>query len=318
MPALRVGFAGTPEFAATALAAILAAGFPVPLVLTQPDRPRGRGLELASSPVKHLAATHGIRCLQPPTLKTAEARADATATNLDVLVVAAYGLILPPAVLAWPRLGCLNIHASKLPRWRGAAPIQRAIAAGDAVTGVTIMHMDAGLDTGPILDVVDVPIVPRETARTLHDKLAAAGAQAIVATLRRLAEKQVLTSVVQPADGVTYAAKVTRVEAELDWSRTAGAIDCAIRAFDPVPGAFTRFGAGVLKVWSAKPAPSTSVAPPGTVLAVAADGVVVACGEGALRLAVVQPAGGKRMPAAAFALGHALTVGARFSAAFPA
>jgi methionyl-tRNA formyltransferase len=319
---LRVGFAGTPEFAARALAAILEAGFEVPLVLTQPDRPRGRGLALAPSPVKARALAHGIPCLQPQNLKSEEARAPVLAIPADVLVVAAYGLILPPAVLAWPRHGCLNIHASKLPRWRGAAPIQRAIAAGDTATGVTIMQMDAGLDTGAMIDMVDVPIAPRETAGTLHDKLAIAGAEAIVATLRRLAVQRVLTSTVQPATGITYAHKIGRADAGIDWARPAEDLDGLVRAMNPVPGAFTRFGAQEVKVWEAVPASSADSGPgtdmaamraaPGTVLAVGADGIDVACGRGSLRLQVVQPAAGKRMPSAAFAAGRALSVGARF------
>ena len=313
MSALRVGFAGTPEFAATALAAILAAGYSVPLVLTQPDRPRGRGLALAASPVKLLAAMHGIACLQPPTLKSDGARAEALAVELDVLVVAAYGLILPPSVLAWPRFGCLNIHASKLPRWRGAAPIQRAIAAGDTATGITIMQMDAGLDTGPMVDVVDVAIAPRETAGTLHDKLAAVGARAIIGTLQRLDVQQVLTSTPQPSVGVTYAAKVGRADAAIDWSLSAATIDCAIRAFDPAPGASTRFGAQDVKIWAAAPGTAAAAEPPGTVVGVGAPGIDVACGSGMLRLTTVQPAGGKRMPAFAFAVGHGVKVGAHFS-----
>jgi methionyl-tRNA formyltransferase len=321
---LRVGFAGTPEFAASALAAILAAGFAVPAVLTQPDRPRGRGLALAPSPVKASTLAHGIPCLQPPSLKTEDARAPVLAIPVDVLVVAAYGLILPSAVLAWPRFGCLNIHASKLPRWRGAAPIQRAIAAGDTETGITIMQMDAGLDTGPMIDVVDVPIASRETAGTLHDKLADAGAQAIVSTLRRLAAQRALTSKPQPSTGVTYAHKIGRADAAVDWTRPAEELDCLVRAMNPVPGAFARFGAHDVKVWEAMPSragepegaagSATPSVAPGVVLAVGNDGIDVACGRGALRLLVVQPAAGKRMPATAFAAGRTLSVGARFDA----
>ncbi len=312
MATLRVGFAGTPDFAATALSAVLAAGFPVPIVLTQPDRPQGRGLRLTPSPVKALALAHGIPVLQPPTLKTPEGRAEALAVRLDVLVVAAYGLILPPAVLAWPRHGGINIHASRLPRWRGAAPIQRALLAGDAATGVTIMQMDAGLDTGPAIDAVDVPIAPRETAGTLTAKLATAGAAAIVAVLERLARDGRLDAVAQPADGATYAAKVDRGEAHLDWSRPAPVLDRTVRAFDPVPGAFTQFGGEPVKVWSAEPLAGPAAAPAGTVVAAGAAGIDVACGEGVLRIATVQPAGGKRMSAAAFAAGRALVAGMRF------
>ena len=249
---MRVGFAGTPAFAARALDAIARAGYTIPLVLTQPDRPKGRGLKLEPSPVKSLALSLGLPVLQPATLRTDAARAPALAVPLDVLVVAAYGLILPPEVLAWPRHGCLNIHASRLPRWRGAAPIARTIAAGDAATGVTIMQMDAGLDTGPMLAVVDVPIAPRETAGTLTTRLAAAGAEAIVRVLARIARGDLPPAVAQPADGATYAAKVGRDDARLDWTLPATALDRAVRAFDPVPGAYTEFDGAPLKVWSAR------------------------------------------------------------------
>ena len=317
MSPVRVGFAGTPAFAAEALAAILAAGHPVPIVLTQPDRPQGRGLRLAASPVKELALRHALPVLQPPTLRTPDARAAALAIPIDVLVVAAYGLILPAEVLAWPRHGGINVHASKLPRWRGAAPIQRAILAGDTATGVTIMQMDEGLDTGPMLDAVDVPIGPRETAGTLTTRLAAAGAEAIVRVLARIARGDLPQPTPQPAAGATYAAKVGRDDASLDWRLAATALDRAVRAFDPVPGAFTGFAGAPLKVWAAEPVGAASPVPPGTVIAVGAGGIDVRCGDGALRLLTVQPAGGKRMAAAAFAAGRALSPGARFDAARP-
>lgn len=310
---MRVGFAGTPAFAASALAAILDAGFAVPVVLTQPDRPRGRGLHLEASPVKQLAATHGIPVVQPASLKTVGGPAEALAIPLDVLVVAAYGLILPPAVLAWPRHGALNIHASKLPRWRGAAPIQRAIMAGDSVTGVAVMQMDAGLDTGAVIEEVEVPITPRETAGTLTAKLATAGAIVIVATLERLVRDGVLPASPQPADGVTYAAKIGRADAAIDWTQPAIVIDRAVRALDPNPGAHVQWAAETVKVWAAEAVAGSAPASPGTILAVDHDGVDVACGEGALRLRVVQPAGGKRMPARAFAAGRAITSGGRFA-----
>jgi methionyl-tRNA formyltransferase len=311
---LRVGFAGTPAFAAEALAAILAAGHAVPVVLSQPDRPQGRGLRLAASPVKELALRHALPVLQPPTLRTPEGRAAALAVPLDVLVVAAYGLILPAEVLAWPRHGGINIHASKLPRWRGAAPIQRAILAGDAATGVTIMRMDEGLDTGPVLDIVDVPIAPRETAGTLTTRLAAAGAEAIVRVLARIARGDVPVATAQPADGATYAAKVGRDEARLDWTLAATTLDRVVRAFDPAPGAFTELAGAPLKVWSAEPGDGPPGPAPGTVVAVGAGGIDVRCGEGVLRLVTVQPAGGKRMSAAAFAAGRALAPGVVFGA----
>ncbi len=315
---LRVGFAGTPPFAAEALSAILAAGFAVPVVLTQPDRPQGRGLRVAPSPVKTLALAHDIPVLQPPTLRTPEGRAEVLATRIDVLVVAAYGLILPEAVLAWPLHGGINIHASHLPRWRGAAPIQRALLAGDSATGVTIMRMDAGLDTGPMIDVVPVPIAARETAGTLTTKLAAAGAAAIVAVLERLARDGALASAPQPMDGITYAAKIGRDDAALDWARSAVELDRAVRAFDPIPGAFTLFDGQPVKIWTAEPGSREAAAAPGTVIAVSPAGVDIACSEGSLRVKTLQPAGGKRMSAAAFAAGRALAIGARFGPADPA
>lgn len=313
MAALRVGFAGTPAFAAEALAAILAAGYAVPLVLTQPDRPSGRGLKLLPSPVKQYALAHGIPVFQPVSLKAPDARAEALAVRIDVLVVAAYGLILPPPVLSWPRHGGLNIHASKLPRWRGAAPIQRALLAGDTGTGVTIMRMDAGLDTGPLVEAVDVPIAARETAGTLTVKLAAAGAAAIVTALGCLARDGALAAIAQPEDGVTYAAKIGRADARLDWALPAEMLDRTVRAFDPVPGAYTRWQTETVKVWSAEACAAPGAAP-GTVLAVGPEGIEVACGAGTLRLRSVQPAGGRRMAAAAFAAGRALLPGALFAA----
>jgi methionyl-tRNA formyltransferase len=315
---VRVGFAGTPGFAALALEAIIAAGFEVPLVLTQPDRPRGRGLHAEPSPVKRLAEAHRLPVLQPATLKTADARVPLLALPLDVLVVAAYGLILPLAVLSWPRHGCLNIHASALPRWRGAAPIQRAIQAGDTATGVTIMQMDAGLDTGAIIETVEVAIAARETAGTLHDKLATAGAAAVVSVLARLARDGTLRMTPQSANGATYAHKVERADAAIDWANAAEAIDRQVRAFDPVPGAATHFGGLPVKVWSADPIAQESDAAAGTILATGKVGIDVACGRGALRLRELQPACGKRMSAAAFAAGHGAVPGTCFGPSPPA
>jgi methionyl-tRNA formyltransferase len=314
---MRVGFAGTPDFAATALGAILAAGYEVPVVLTQPDRPKGRGLKSDPSPVKRLAVEHGVPVLQPATLRSAEAQGALFAVPLDVLVVAAYGLILPLTVLAWPRHGCLNIHASKLPRWRGAAPIQRAIAAGDTLTGITIMQMDAGLDTGPMVEWVDVAIAPRETAGTLHDKLASAGSAAIVAVLARLARDKRLASTPQPTTGVTHAGKIDRAEAAIDWSNPAEVVDRQIRAFDPAPGAVTTFEGNGVKVWRAGWAAGTRGAPPGTVLALTKEGIVVACGHGELRIEEMQPASSRRMCASAFAAGHGVVPGKLFGPQSP-
>jgi methionyl-tRNA formyltransferase len=311
---LLVGFAGTPEFAQRALEAIAGAGFTIPLVLTRPDKPKGRGLALTASPVKAWAIAKGLPVLQPATLKTSEGREEALACPLDVLVVAAYGLILPPAVLAWPRFGCLNIHASLLPRWRGAAPIQRAIEAGDASTGVTIMQMDEGLDTGPTIARVAVPIDPRDTGGRLLDRLADAGAALIVDVLGRLDRERRLPAVPQPADGATYAARIADRDARIDWARDAQAIDRQVRAFDPMPGAYTTLGGTVVKVWHAEPTPTPSTAPPGTVLAARPAGIDVACGVGALRILELQRAGGRRVPASALVAGRFVAAGARFVA----
>ncbi len=307
---MRVGFAGTPDFAALALDALLAAGFDVPLVLTRPDRPKGRGLLALPSPVKRLASERGLAVAQPATLRNVEVQAELFAVPLDVLIVAAYGLILPQVVLDWPRHGCLNIHASLLPRWRGAAPIQRAIQSGDTATGITIMQMDAGLDTGPMVERTEVAIAPRETAGTLHYKLAGAGARAIVAVVARLVRDRALARTPQPEQGATYAAKVERADAVIDWAQPAEVVDRQVRAFDPSPGATTYFAEQGLKIWRGEPIILANDAPPGTVLAVEAAGIDVACGRGVLRISEVQPANGKRMAARAFAVGHGIAPGA--------
>jgi len=314
---MRVGFAGTPAFAASALAAIIASGFDLRLVLTRPDRPRGRGLKVTHSPVKEIALEQDIPVLQPATLASEQAQARLVEHPLEVLVVAAYGLILPPAVLAWPRHGCLNVHASKLPRWRGAAPIERAIQAGDEETGITIMQMDAGLDTGPMIDVVTVPMASRETAGTLHDKLATVGALAIVNVLRQLARDGAVSATPQPVSGVTYASKIQRAEAEIDWARSAVDIERLARALDPSPGARTRFGDLSVKVRVGSPLTRTGDARAGQVLEVAAAGILVACGEGALRVTDLQPAGGAWMPAHAFNAGRRVQPGAAFGSPAP-
>ncbi len=311
---LLVGFAGTPEFAQRALEAIAGAGFTIPLVLTRPDKPKGRGLALTASPVKICAVARGLPVVQPATLKTPEGRGEALACPLDVLVVAAYGLILPPAVLAWPRLGCLNIHASLLPRWRGAAPIQRAIEAGDACTGVTIMQMDEGLDTGPTIAREEVPLGLRDTGGLLHERLAEAGAALIVDVLRRLDRDGRLAALPQPAEGATYAARITDRDARIDWTRDAQAIDRQVRALDPTPGAYTTLGGSVVKVWQAEPTSTSSAAAPGTVLAARPAGIDVACGAGTLRILELQRAGGRRVPASALVAGRLVAAGARFVA----
>jgi methionyl-tRNA formyltransferase len=303
---LRVVFAGTPEFAAAALAAIHAAGHEVPLVLTQPDRPAGRGLKLAPSPVKQFALAHGLNVAQPQGLKldgrfAADAEAARVALDAaapDVMVVAAYGLILPRWVLARPRLGCLNIHASLLPRWRGAAPIHRAIEAGDAETGITIMQMDEGLDTGAMLAVGREPIRADDTTGALHDRLAALGARMVVQSLADAAAGA-LRPVPQPADGVSYAHKISKAEAAIDWSLPAAVIERRVRAFDPFPGASFDCGGEAVKLWRALLRPEVQ-APPGRVVQAEAGRLVVACGEGGLDLQLLQRPGGKRLPAAAF------------------
>ena len=316
---MKVIFAGTPEFARVALEHLLAAGFTVPLVLTQPDRPAGRGLKLQASPVKQLAQARGIAVTQPRSLRldgkypedAAAARAAIEAARADAMVVAAYGLILPQWVLDMPRMGCLNIHASLLPRWRGAAPIHRAIEAGDAETGVTIMQMDAGLDTGDMLLVEKTAIAPLDTTATLHDRLAQIGGRLIVQALE-LAGRGGLSATPQPAEGVSYAHKIEKAESQIDWSLPAEAIARRVRAFDPFPGAATRLGADAIKVWSCEidSCQRFPGKPCGQILHIDDAGIAVACGAGSvLRLTVLQRAGGKRLPAADFLRGFTLTPG---------
>ena len=305
---MKVAFAGTPEFAAAALEAILAAGFDVPLVLTQPDRPAGRGMQLQPSPVKRVALAAGIPVHQPEKLRTPEQQAPLADVQADVLVVAAYGIILPQAVLDLPRHGCLNIHASLLPRWRGAAPIHRAIQAGDAETGITIMQMDAGLDTGPMLLSRAEAIHADDTTGSLHDRLAQLGAEMIVEALRALPGG--LTATPQPADGVTYAAKIGKAEASIDWSRPAVELERAIRAFNPFPGAVATLQQTPVKLWRARAIDAAGT--PGEVLLAEGAGVIVACGEGALCITELQKPGGKRLPAADFLRGMPIAAGSRF------
>lgn len=313
---MRVGFAGTPAFAVPALASIVEAGFEVPVVLTQPDRPSGRGLRAQSSPVKAFAESRGLPVLQPVSLRADDVQAELHAIPLDVLVVAAYGLLLPAPVLAWPRHGCINIHASLLPRWRGAAPIQRALLAGDAETGVTIMRMEAGLDTGPMLRIVRTPIEAGDTAGTLQDRLALLGAEALVAVLEDLERGGPNAGEPQPADGATYAKKITRDDAAVDWRASAVAIERQVRAFDPAPGAFTLRSGELAKLWTVEVVvPSARRGDPGEVIAVEGGAITVACGEGALRIKELQPAGSRRMSAAAYVAGRRLVAGARFDAA---
>ncbi|MBI3382492.1 MAG: methionyl-tRNA formyltransferase [Aquabacterium sp.] len=315
MSKLKVAFAGTPEFASEALRAILAAGFEVPLVLTQPDRPAGRGMKLQASPVKQLAQQHGITVAQPHSLKLdgkypdeAKAAHEALlAAAPDVLVVAAYGLILPQWTLDLPRLGCLNIHGSLLPRWRGAAPIHRAIEAGDAETGITIMQMDAGLDTGDMLLIEKVAIQPEDTTATLHDRLAALGGRLIVEALE-CAACNGLKPTPQPKEGVNYAHKIEKAEAAIDWSLPAAQIARRVRAFDPFPGTTFQWPGeegsaapikDTIKLWAADLVPDAS-GTPGQILQAQGDTLVVACGQQALALRALQKPGGKRISARDF------------------
>ena len=335
---MKVIFAGTPAFAATALEALLAAGFEVPLVLSQPDRPAGRGLKLQASSVKQAALSRNRSCLenpvqpvqqpiqlcQPRSLRldgkypddAAAARQAIEGAQADVMVVAAYGLILPQWVLDTPRLGCLNIHASLLPRWRGAAPIHRAIEAGDTQSGVTIMQMDAGLDTGDMLATGAVSLLPGATLESVHDALAALGASLLIEVLHA-AQRGALHPVKQPADGVTYAHKIDKSEAFIDWRHSAAAIERRIRAFNPLPGAASTLGAEVIKFRRAErpglAAPAG--AQPGQVLAASAGGVDIATGDGVLRVTTLQKAGGKPLAAADFLRGFDLAPGSVFASA---
>ncbi len=318
---MRVVFAGTPDFALESLRVARAAGFEIVLVLTQPDRPAGRGLKLHASPVKTFAVEHGLGVEQPRSLRldgkfpddAQRARLALLAARPDVIVVAAYGLLLPPWVLELPRLGCVNVHASLLPRWRGAAPIQRAIEAGDAHTGITIMQMDAGLDTGAMLLAQATEIAPADTAGTLLGRLAALGGRLLVESLRRAAQGK-LVPVAQPDAGVSYARKIDKAEAAIDWHEAAPVIERRIRAFDPAPGASATLNGEVLKCRRAELLDATGVAGlPGEIVAVDASGVIVACGAGALRLTELQRSGGKRLPVQAFLAGHALRTGMRFA-----
>jgi methionyl-tRNA formyltransferase len=300
---MKLIFAGTPEFAAQALAAIIEAGHEVALVLTQPDRPAGRGMALQPSPVKKLAQAHGIEVFQPLTLKDAEAQAKVAGVAAEVMVVAAYGLILPQLVLDMPKFGCINIHGSLLPRWRGAAPIQRALLAGDAETGVCIMQMEAGLDTGPVLLRGAFPIQANDTTASLHDRLAALGARLVVEALGRLP----MVAEVQSLEGVTYANKIEKAEALIDWQRSATELDRHIRAFNPFPGAQALFKGQTIKLWQAMPVAGSGRI--GRVLAVDRKQITIACGEGALAIQELQKAGGKRLPVQQFLAGNSLLVG---------
>jgi methionyl-tRNA formyltransferase len=308
---MKIIFAGTPQFAATALAA-LHKGHQIIAVLTQPDRPAGRGMRLVASPVKQFALQHGLKVLQPENLKTGSVQQSIAALNADVMVVAAYGLILPKAVLQLPRYGCLNIHASLLPRWRGAAPIQRAILAGDKETGITIMQMDEGLDTGDMLLRHVCPIETNDTARSLQDKLAEMGAGSILETLRLL-KANLLTPVKQDNDAASYAPKLTKGEARIEWRQDARQIERAVRAYNPFPVCHARLNGVPIKIWQAALC-TDKRGDPGRVIEVNKRGITVACGNGALRLEVLQRPGGKAQPAEQFLQAVPVEVGDDFDA----
>jgi methionyl-tRNA formyltransferase len=298
---LRIAFAGTPHFALPALRALLASRHRVVGVLTQPDRPAGRGRELRASPVKLLATEAGLPIAQPATLKTPEGRVALHEWSPELVVVVAYGLILPLSVLSMPRLGCLNIHGSLLPRWRGAAPIQRAILAGDTETGVSIMQLEEGLDTGPVLLERRHPIGTHDTAGELHDSLAELGAAALLDTIEAIVDGTVVVRH-QPADGVTYAAKIEKSEARIDWSGAAVAIDRQVRAFNPWPVAETGFAGETLRVLRARVAAESGAhGTPGTLLGIGDDGLCVACGDGVLAVGELQRAGKRPVSARDFA-----------------
>jgi methionyl-tRNA formyltransferase len=301
----RIAFAGTPEFSVAALDALHAAGHRIVAVYTQPDRPSGRGRSLTASPVKRRALELGLQVEKPATLKSTESVAKLASRDPDLMVVVAYGLILPQSILEVPRLGCLNIHASLLPRWRGAAPIQRAILAGDTRTGVTIMKMDAGLDTGPMLLVRSLEIGASENAGSLHDRLAVLGAEAIVTAIDSWAAGTVVP-VAQPPEGATYAAKITKEEAVIDWSRTAGEIARQVRAFNPWPVAETRWKGQQLRIWEAGPRSDEPGAVPGTVVEAAGGRLAVAAGRGSLEVHRLQLAGRNATSAAEFLNAHQL------------
>ncbi len=304
MSSLKIIFAGTPDFAASALSALIQSEHEIVAVYTQPDRPAGRGRKLRASPVKEVALEHDIPVFQPVNLKEIETQDKLRSFNADVMVVAAYGLILPQVVLDIPRLGCLNIHASLLPRWRGAAPIQRAIAAGDKESGITIMQMNAGLDTGDILSLSVTPISNKDSGGDLHDRLAEMGATAILDTLDKLDSNQ-LTPLKQDDSLATYAHKLDKKEAIINWQNTADEIDRMIRAFNPWPVAFTYLNDKPLRIWQAQVLEQNSTEEAGTVIACDKKGIDISCGDGTLRLLKLQPSGSKAMDVAAFMNGHA-------------
>ena len=310
---MKLIFAGTPEFAAISLTALQTAGHEIVLVLTRPDRHAGRGMRLIASPTAEVAATKGLRVEKPLTLRDAAVQAMIRDVNADAMIVAAYGLLLPQVVLDMPRLGCFNIHGSMLPRWRGAAPVQRAIEAGDLETGISIMQMDAGLDTGPVLLSVPLAILPDDTSATLFAKLTVLGASTVVAALAQL---PMLKPRIQSATGVTYARKIEKSEARIDWSQPAFKLERRLRAFDPYPGAEAVLGEQTFKIWRADVADSVKAPvpnPPGTVIAAGPDVIDVQCGQGVLALRIIQKPGGRRLAVADFLRSTTIQPGAVFT-----
>ncbi len=306
MKSLRIIFAGTPEFAVPALAALIASGHQVAMVLTQPDRPAGRGMKLKASPVKELALQHGIEVFQPETLKDADVQAKIAAVEADVMIVAAYGLIIPTVVLDMPKLGCYNIHASLLPRWRGAAPIQRSILAGDTETGVTIMEVVPALDAGAMVSKAVLPITERETAQSLHDGLSAIGASLMVDAMDELAKNGKLVAEPQDETLVTYAAKLQKAEAEINWALPAQQLSRQVRAFNPFPVAQTTLDGEVCRIWMATSV--TGNAKPGEIVALG-ETILVGCASGLLSIEELQMPGGKRLKVKDFLAGRQLKVG---------
>lgn len=312
---MKIIFAGTPEFAVPALAALIEAGHHIVMVLTQPDRPAGRGMKLKASPVKILAEQHNLDVFQPESLKPAEVQAQIAATNADVMIVAAYGLIIPTPVLNMPALGCYNIHASLLPRWRGAAPIHRSILAGDSETGVTIMEVVPALDAGAMVSKGVVAITASDTTQSLHDALAKIGADLMVQAMQNLTQNGVLPSTPQDESLVTYAHKLEKAEAAIDWQKSAVEISRQVRAFNPFPVAQSRLKEEVCRIWMATAEhanPNLVSTKVGEIVSVY-DGVLVACGTGLLRITELQAPGGKRLNAQAFVQGHGLKVGDTFT-----
>ncbi len=312
---MKIIFAGTPDFAVPALAALINAGHEIVMVLTQPDRPAGRGMKLKASPVKVLAEQHGLFVFQPETLKNEAVQAQIAQTHADVMIVAAYGLIIPTIVLQMPKHGCYNIHASLLPRWRGAAPIHRSILAGDQETGVTIMEVVPALDAGAMVSKGVVAITEADTTQGLHDALAAMGADLMVEAMQTLAQTGYLASVPQDESQVTYAHKLEKAEAMIDWRKSAVEISRQVRAFNPFPVAQSLLHGEICRIWMATSVagmPTTAL--PGTVLDVH-DGILVACGDGVLRISELQAPGGKRLSAQVFMQGHALKAGDQFGGA---